>query len=82
MTEQQDPQVVPYSERFIGKLSPAERHQILTMRDAGKTYLDIACEFDVSESTVRDVVKRRYRATRRSLVAASVQQMRDKSHAV
>jgi DNA-directed RNA polymerase specialized sigma24 family protein len=82
MTHQPEPEVVPFSESFIGKLSEFERHAILKMRDEGKTYLDIACEFGISDSTVRDVVKRRWRRSRRNLMAAYNKQAQESSNAV
>jgi transcriptional regulator NrdR family protein len=57
-THQPHPQIVPFDPAYIGLLTEEEKRTIRFMRETLRcTYLEIAVDFHVSESTIRDVIK-------------------------
>jgi transcriptional regulator NrdR family protein len=70
-THQPHPEIVPYDPHFTGKLSESDKREIQAGHKEGVTYFDLSLMYDVSESTIRDIVKgyRRMDAPRLRLIA-------------
>lgn len=56
-THQPYPEIVPFDPNYTGKLSASDKSEIRAGYKEGVTYLDLAVIYDVSESTIRDIVK-------------------------